>query len=437
MTTSPRSTPPIDSLAARLPFYFGWVQVGVAAMAMVATLPGRTQGLGLITESLLRDLSLDRSEFAQINLWGTLIGSLACVGIGGLVDRFGSRVLLPVWSGALGGVVLGMSRVDTLIALAVAVTLTRALGQSALSVASLTIAPQWFSRRLPQAMAVYTVALSMGFMIAFPAVGGAVQHWGWRMAWEAIGWILILIVTPLAWFLARRSPESCGLPVEAGVVASISPKAAAPGDSTLGDALRSPLFWVFALGSTLYGLVASGIGLFNESILRERGFTAQDYYNALIVTAMTGLLGNFLGGWLTKSMGPRRLMAAAMGLLATGLVCLPLLETQVGLMSQASLMGIAGGVVAVLFFTIWRQAFGRLHLGRIQGAAQLLTVAGSATGPLLLAKVVESTGSYALAFRGLAAVVALIGVAALRVSWPPRRSPNGVDARIGQTTDRG
>ena len=45
--------------------YYGWVVLGVAALAMVGTLPGRTQGLGLITEPLLRDLSLspDLKEF--------------------------------------------------------------------------------------------------------------------------------------------------------------------------------------------------------------------------------------------------------------------------------------------------------------------------------------------------------------------------------------
>ena len=39
------------------------------------------------------------------------------------------------------------------------------------------------------------------------------------------------------------------------------------------------------LGSALYGLVASGIGLFNESILAERGFAPEIYYRALAVTA--------------------------------------------------------------------------------------------------------------------------------------------------------
>ena len=35
--------------------YYGWYVVAMAALAMVGTLPGRTQGLGLITEPLLGD----------------------------------------------------------------------------------------------------------------------------------------------------------------------------------------------------------------------------------------------------------------------------------------------------------------------------------------------------------------------------------------------
>ena len=61
--------------------YYGWVVLGVAALAMVGTLPGRTQGLGLITEPLLRDLGLGRVAYAQINLVATLIGALGCFGV--------------------------------------------------------------------------------------------------------------------------------------------------------------------------------------------------------------------------------------------------------------------------------------------------------------------------------------------------------------------
>ena len=76
--------------------YYGWVIVAVAALAMVGTLPGRTQGLGLITEPLLADLAIGRVAYAQINLFATLVGALFAYGVGSLLDRRGSRVVLTV-----------------------------------------------------------------------------------------------------------------------------------------------------------------------------------------------------------------------------------------------------------------------------------------------------------------------------------------------------
>ena len=49
------------------PGFYGWIMVLLAAAAMVGTLPGRTQGLGLITESLLKDLDISRIEYTQLN----------------------------------------------------------------------------------------------------------------------------------------------------------------------------------------------------------------------------------------------------------------------------------------------------------------------------------------------------------------------------------
>jgi MFS family permease len=403
---TPLSKPP--AFAARLPFYYGWVNLVVAALAMVATLPGRTQGLGLITEPLLADLGLSRVTFAQINLGATLLGALACLGFGRLIDRFGSRAVLTALALGLGGVVLGMGRVTTVAWLAVAVTLTRALGQSALSVASLSVVPQWFTRRLPVAMALYTVVLSVGFMAAFPLVGEVVLQRGWREAWNGIGWALLLGMAPLAWLFVRRSPEACGLELDGPAPATVMPDEVP--SATLGEALRTPAFWAFGLGSALYGLVASGVGLFNESILAERGFAASAYHTTLAVTALTALAGNFLGGWLATRWPLGRLMALALALLAGGLLTLPHLHTMAGLLTQAVVMGLAGGFVTVLFFTVWGRLYGREHLGLIQGAAQTLTVVASAVGPLLLAQVFAATGSYATVFRALAAVVAGVAV---------------------------
>jgi MFS family permease len=388
---------------------------------MVGTLPGRTQGLGLITEPLLKDLQIDRVLYAHINLWATLIGALFCLGVGRLIDRFGSRGLLTTVSVTLGAVVLLMSSLKGVILLALLITLTRGLGQSALSVISLTIVGQWFVRRLNLAMGIYSILLSVGFMAAFPLVGAVVVNSGWRAAWAGIGVALMVVLAPAGWLLVRRSPEACGLRIDGERQAGDDPTDVRD-DYTLREAISTPAFWVFALSSAVYGLIASGIALFNESILAERGFDALTYHRSLVIIALTALAGNFLGGWLTVRWSMNRLMALAMGMLAASLLALPHVSTQLHVAIYAVVMGLAGGFVIVVFFSFWSRAFGRTHLGKIQGAAQAFTVVASAIGPLILAECVAQTGSYGAVFYLMASVVVVLGLSAWFVPLPARRT---------------
>jgi MFS family permease len=400
-----------------LPLYYGWVHVFIAALAMVGTLPGRTQGLGLITEPLLRDLQIDRIFFARINLWATLIGALFSIGVGRLIDRFGSRIILTVVAVCLASVVLGMSLTHNVAAIAILITLTRGFGQSALSVVSITMVGQWFVRRLNLAMAVYTIALSIGFMLAFPLIGAIVLSNGWRTAWWIIGLALLLGLAPLALLLARRSPESCGMDSD-GEPGDTSQELTR--DYTLGEALSTPSFWVFGVASAVYGLIASGIALFNESILAERRFDAATYHRSLVIVALTSLVGNFLGGWIASKWKMNRLLALAMVLLAGSLAALPQVSTQIHVAIYAAVMGLAGGFVIVIFFSFWSAAYGRNHLGKIQGAAQALTVIASALGPLVLAETVSRTGSYASIFYLLTVLVLVLALLAWFVRVPVR-----------------
>jgi MFS family permease len=385
---------------------YRWVMLLLAAAAMVGTLPGRTQGLGLVTEPLIADLQIGRVEYAQLNLWATLIGSVFAIGIGRFIDRLGARVVLTTVVAVLGAVVCAMSTVTSFWPLAIAVTLTRGFGQSALSVISLTMIGQWFTRGIDTAMGIYSVVMSIGFMIAFPIVGSLVQTAGWRTAWLSVGIALLLVLAPASFALARRAGNRKGETVASAENNSVSPENQG---ATWQEAVATPAFWIFSVGAALYGLVASGIGLFNESILAERGFGADVYYQTLIVTAMTALIGNFGGGWLATKTSLTNLLAISLFVLALGLAALPHVTTIGHVMAWATAMGLGGGLVMVLFFSVWPRVYGRAHLGRIQGAAQAMTVVASAVGPLLLAWCVEWTGSYAGMFNLLAAIIGAVG----------------------------
>ena len=405
----------------------GWLNVVVAAIVMLATLPGRTQGLGLITEPMLRDLHLDRVTYANVNLWATLLGAAICLPIGRLFDRIGLRGATCALTILLAGVVWEMSRLaGGTIALFALVLATRAIGQSALSVASITAVGKSFDRQVGVAMGVYSVLLTVFFAAAFTAVGTSVRVDGWRTAWMRVALGLLFVAAPAS-LLFRENPQQ------------IANDTGTNDGQTLASALRTSAFWVFAGATSLFGLVSSGLGLFNEAVLAERGFDQSTYVAFLAATAVVGLAGQMLCGWLTLRWPMTRLLGVAMLIYALALGGLPLITTRGQLWALAGLVGMSGGMISVVFFAVWRRAFGALHLGRIQGAAQMLTVLASAIGPLIFAQSSRMTGSYFPAVWALAPCVVLLGLAAFRVqlaSDRPRVSESSVRGTTARAADR-
>jgi hypothetical protein len=96
-------------------------------------------------------------------------------------------------------------------------------------------------------------------------------------------------------------------------------------------------------------------------------------------------------------------------------------------------LGISGGVVTVVFFACWPKMYGRRHLGKIQGAAQALTVLASAAGPYILAIGERTTGAFAPLLIAMAIAVAVLAVAAMWVPLPEARVSDRrrVDRRPG------
>jgi MFS family permease len=442
----------------------------VAAAAMVATLPGRSHGLGLITEPLLRDLDLDRVAYAALNLWATLVGAAFCVPVGWLLDRFGVRVVLAGVTAALGAVVLLMSAVTAggsvgvplpaidpgnaswfglpavPLDLFVLVTLTRGFGQSALSVVSLALMGKAAGRQPGLVVGVYSFVMAVGFMAAFAGIKAvfeapekaAVEQFQkenadrgrvvtadedkavrlrartehpdrWRQVWGGMGWALVGAAVVLPLFVRELPVERWDTP--AGEVERPS--------HTLGQAVLTPGFWVFGLATSFHGMLSSGLSLFNQSVLGERGFDRSVFLTITTVGPLIGLAANLLAGVLNRA-GVRlgSIMAASMLVQGVSLLLFPHVSTLAEVYAYVVAMGASGGAMTVVFFAYWTQAYGPRHLGRIQGMAQMLTVFASAVGPLVLAAGHRAFGSYSPVIQQLSAVSFLFAVATAVVPTP-------------------
>jgi len=156
---------------------FGWAPILVGAMAMAATYPGRTHGLGMVTEPLLAELKMADADgrvlYASLNFWGTMIGALFCLPVGWLFDRYDRRWILAGNLVLLGLSVWWMSHVENWRQLFVGLILTRGFGQSALSVVSITIVAKSFdARQLGLAMACYAMLCAPFHLVLIKGVGG-------------------------------------------------------------------------------------------------------------------------------------------------------------------------------------------------------------------------------------------------------------------------
>jgi MFS family permease len=440
---------------------------------MVATLPGRTQGLGLFTEPLLWSLRLDRESYGFLNLWATLLGGLLCLPCGWLLDRLGTRSVLTGVTVLLGLVVIGLSRVqgdwrETLalpawlggtgglaylvpVDLFLLLFLTRGLGQSALSVASLLLIGRSAARRTGLTMGVYALLTSLGFVAAFALLREIMKTPAYALPALAASTAGLIVTPHDGVLLAASSVVSVQLhaadwrPILAGIGVAVigagllsgllvrnrfleaDPARAAHRDleeakasSTLGQALRSPAFWTFSLGTSFYGLVSSGISLFNQSILAERGFSKELFLSITVAGIPFGLASNLLTGWLATRWSLARLLAAAMGLLSLTLLSFPYVQDETQVYAYAIALAIAGGAITVCFFTAWRRGFGPAHLGQIQGAAQMLTVLFSAVGSLIFASTFTRLHSYLPLFYVLAGCSLVLAAAAWLAGLPQR-----------------
>ena len=401
------------------------VSIGVAAAAMVGTLPGRTHGLGLITEWLITDLQLDRVAYATLNFWATLIGASFCLPIGWLIDKLGVRwVFFTVVLGLVASV-LGMTTVQPSEAvvwmivpepsesgtLATApvprdlflfVLLTRGFGQSALSVVSLAIIGKAVGRSAGWPMGLYSFLVAFGFMAAFGIVKvmePSLQN-NWRQLWWGIG-VGVLFVTPLAFLLRSSNKSDKATLTDVGT------------SKTLLQAMRSYSFWVFALATSYYGLVASGTSLFHEALLAERGFPRDVFLNITILAPLVGLLANIGAGFLSRIVPLGFILCGALVVQGVAMLLFPSVTELWHVYAYAVAMGVAGGIQTVVFFSVWGKLYGPKHLGKIQAAAQLLTVLASATGPLVLAVGNKLVGHYGPVVQGLAGVSFVLALATL------------------------
>lgn len=386
------------------------------------TAPGQTIGISVFVDHLVADLDVSRSAVSSAYFLGTLLGAATLPVTGRFIDRRGVQYAIRAFAVAFGAALIAMSGVIGIVTLAIGFTLTRAIGQGALTLAATTSIAVGFESRRGTALGIKT-ALSAALMSIFPLVAtvliGAV---GWRFAWVAFGlavWAVIVPVTATNALATRvRLDDALGSDPDG---AAGRPPAAVHESApviTPSAAMRTWPFWSLTAAVSASALVGTGLVFHHVSLLAERGLSPAQAAANFVPHTVAGAVAALVAGRLADQFAPRVLLTALLSVLTVT----PLLVQHVGAGPSVVVYGLAlGGATAALRSveaTVMPRWYGLGAIGELRGFVMATSVAASAVGPLVLALSTDLLGDYRPGLYAFSVVGAVLVVAAA-LTRPP------------------
>ena len=414
--------------------FYGWPIALGSTLRLWATIPGQTMGMAVVTEYLIADLGLSRTQSSTAYLFGTVGSSLCLARAGRLYDQYGARTILVSSSVALGLCVVAITFIgpfsdwlDDLVDIPVGVFAfalitigyfgVRLNGQGILACANRNILLIWFERRRGIVSGARGVFMSLGFSLAPLLIAALVDALGWHDALWTMAAITGLVFGLMALLFARDSPESCGLEPD-GQVTAEHPHAAPPRSTTtpsytLAQAQRTLTFWIYSLAIATYSLTGTAVTFHVVDIFEVAGRDRAQATGYFLPLACVAVCVNLVASWWPDKARLKPLLLLMLGGFVVGCFGLTELRTQWGFVVLVAGFGLGSGLWATLSSLAYVRFFGRKHLGEISGSAVALSVIGSAVGPALFSLGKDLSGGYTgIAWFCAVAFVALSCIAA-------------------------
>jgi sugar phosphate permease len=409
------------ALAARVPFYYGWIVLACLCCAGFARQGPAVATLSIFVEPLTREFGWSRTALSGAVSLGGLLAAVVSPLIGPLLDRRGSRLVLCVAVLMNGAALLLLSLTPNLLIFYLLYCIARMNWAGPFDLGIYGALNNWFLARRTAAASIANLAQMLG-LVAMPLIAAfAISHDGWRAGWIALGAVTLIVGFVPAWLFLVRRPEDMGLqPDSTGSV--LQPGAAATPVAeprfSRREAVRTPAFWLLMLYTVTIYPVQAGVSLHQAPHLVQRGLEATTA--ALIVSSFSfmSLLATMGCGFLPRRWPIRYPLALAGALAAAGTwLMLGIVSPADGFLA-AGLFGFGIGAMLTLLPVAWADYFGRANYGAIRGLALSTQVLAQASGPLLSGALYDWTGTYEISLHVFAALSVLSIVAALTARQP-------------------
>ncbi len=370
-------------------------------------------GLPLYYDYMVKEFGWSRTQVTSGNaLSKLLVGPLFGFIAGWVIDRFGPRRLMLSGILMAGGALMGLS-ITSALWMFYLFYLFNALGYVCGGpLPNQVLLSRWFVRSRGKAM---------GFAYLGIGIGGAavplLSHWltqqfGWRGALQGLGFLIIVLAFPMAFFV-KESPEGWARETECASPAPI------------GSVFRSPSFYLLALGSMCSIGAVGGTNQHLKLFLSlDQSYAQSQAAKIISLVLASSIIGRLLMGWLADHLPKKYVMLLIYSLVAGSIPILFVVSRPGAAYLFAALFGVGLGGEYLIIPLMAAEMFGLKVLGRLMGVILTADGVAEAASPMLIGYLRDETGSYRLGFITLISIALLGAMAvALLPKKPGAQSP--------------
>jgi MFS family permease len=379
--------------------------VVTAFLALFSVVGVALYGLPIFYPYFVEELGWTRQQVTSGNAYSKIaIALLFGVLAGRFVDRFGPRRMMLVGIVMAGGALVGLSTATGFTAFYLFYAFNAMGYVFGGPLPNQVLLSRWFDKARGRAMGIAYLGIGVGGALVPQLAYQFTQMLGWRGALRALGFLMIVVALPAAFFV--KEPRPTAAPATAGAPPS------------LRGAMSRWSFYLLLIGS-MASIGAVG-GTMQNLVLYmrlDRALPPAQIATLLSLILVGSITGRLLMGWLADRWPKKYVMMLIYAIVAASIPPLFYVPGGAPLMVAAFCFGVGLGGDYMIIPLMAAELYGVAIMGRVMGVVLTADSIAESTVPMLVASIRDSSGSYA---GGFLVLVTLAAAGAIAVSMLPR-----------------
>ena len=392
----------------------GWWVVGGCFTILFFSSALGFYGMSVYLNAFSKELGWKISSLSIATTFFFLVGGITNMLVARLIAKFDVRILIYVGAVVGAGSLYMVGHVSQKWHLFVVYgVFAVAWSCSGLTTAT-TVVTRWFHTKRAPGIAAASSGLSMGGVVLTPIIKKLIdaKQMSGASPYLALIWFVGMCVP--AYLLIRPDPLALnwmpdGQPKPENHISEL------PGVS-LADAVRTKFFWVVTIGYVL--VMGSQVGAIQQIVkLVEERTSPGTAALATSVLSGASVVFRLIGGRIIPKFPLAKFMVFIAVMQGVAIILIGQMEGTIPLMLAIGLFGAMVGNVLMMQSLLIAQRFGVKDYPRISARSGLVSLTGTAIGPILIGTIRDSSGGYTVPYL-VAGCISLIGALIFTTSGP-------------------